>query len=227
MMNAHRRSCTVGALFSISFFAVTLVAQEPVTALNRQLARIDFGVSGVGEFTSNTAGLTYLPQAVSLRPSTTLGALVTLRYVKSPLIGGEFNYGYARYTENYTTTNTAGSPNNASESKLGVQANISEYTFGYIAHAPRFFGVQPFGGAGGGVIAFRPTRGGGLGLTTQGGGAFYYTLGAENLVFGSHFGIRAQFRQLFFAAPDFKANYFRTNQRTITTEPAIGFFLRF
>ena len=57
--------------------------------------------------------------------------------------------------------------------------------------------------------------------------AYYYSIGAENTVFSSHFGVRAQFRQVFFLAPDFGQNYLTIKHRTSTFEPGFGFFLRF
>ena len=43
----------------------------------------------------------------------------------------------------------------------------------------------------------------------------------------SHFGLRAQFRQIFFLAPDFEQNYLTIKHRTTTFEPGVGFFIRF
>lgn len=232
MMNVFRRPGTFGALL-LAILSTTLLmsrqmlAQEPVTALKKQLDRLDLAVSAAGEFSSNSSGTTYLPQVVSLKPSTTVGVLVQLRYTKSPLIGAEFNYGNTRFTEDFTIANTTGSPASASQFALGIQSAVSEYTVGYVAHTPRYFGVQPFAGVGGGALAFRPTRNGGQGVLSQARGAFYYTVGVENIVYGEHFGLRASFRQLFYAAPDFQANYLANGQRAITSEPTIGFFLRY
>lgn len=191
-----------------------LHAQE--TALGRQLSRLDLGVSGIGQFSKNTTGTNYLNQTLTQSPSNTLGALVTVRYTKSPLVGFEGNYSYARYTENYSQYIIG-----------GAQTNASEYSLGYVAHTPLLFGVQPFVGVGAGSIAFRPTPNGGQGLKAQARAAYYYDAGVENPIFSSHFGIRAQFRQVFFLAPDFGQNYLTTKQRSFTLEPGIGIFLKF
>lgn len=186
------------------------------TPLHRHLSRIDLGVSGVGHFTGNVSGTNYFNRPLIQKTSTTLGALITLRYIKSPLIGFEGNYGYVRYTENYSAIIIG-----------GAQTKATEYTLGYVAHAPTILGVQPFGAVGLGSIAFRPTPGGGQGLPTQARAAYYYSLGAEDSIFSKHFGIRAQFRQVFFKAPDFGQNYLTINKRTSTYEPGIGFYLKF
>jgi opacity protein-like surface antigen len=189
---------------------------EPVTALSRQLSHVDLGVSGMGEFTNSVTGVNYLGTKLTQQPSNTLGALVTIRYTKSPYLGAEFNYSYARYTQNFSSYITG-----------GAQTNASEYTLGYVAHTPRILGIQTFAAAGLGSIAFRATPGGGQGLPTQARAAYYYNAGFEDSIFSPHFGIRAGFRQVFFLAPDFGQNYLTIKQRQISTEPNVGFYLHF
>jgi hypothetical protein len=200
----------------------TATAQNPVTALDRQLSRIDIGVSGAGLFTRKVSG-TVIPsnapnagQGESVDGSNTVGALVDIRYIAKPFVGLEFNYSYARYTQNYSYLG------------LGVQSNANEYTLGYVATPKHpIFGFQPFVSAGAGSIAFKPTKGGGPGLQTQARAAYYYSAGLQQEVFGEHLGVRASFRQVFYLAPDFGANYLTIKQRTITSEPTVGFYLRF
>jgi hypothetical protein len=76
-------------------------------------------------------------------------------------------------------------------------------------------------------MVFRPTPGGGLALPEQARAAYYFSIGAETTVLSPHFGIRAQYRQVFFKAPDFLTNYLTIQQHTTTYEPGFGFFLRF
>ena len=233
MMNASRRISICGAIVSISLASIALLSPAaaqsatPVTALGRQLERVDFGITGIGVLTPSTSGTSLTPQAIAQVPSNTFGALIELRYIKSPLIGIELNYSYARYTENYTVTATTGTPHGQLPYVLGVQSKVNEYSLGYVAHGPRLFGLQPFGGIGLGAIEFKPTSGGGQGLPPQERTGVYYTVGLEQTLFSENFGIRAQFRQVFFGAPDFNENYLATGARTITTEPGVGFYLRF
>jgi hypothetical protein len=228
MLNVPRPSCVRTLLLCLlaTLAAPTIKAQDSQESqhpgLDKQLSRVDFAVSGVGNFnkdSSGTAIVETVPTTVNLSTGNTVGALLTLRYVKSPFIGAEFNYGYARYTDTFTPFGT--------QPFGGVQQNASEYTFGYVAHARPFFGVVPFASAGLGTIVFRPTPGGGEGLTNQARAAYYYSVGVEQTVLSPHFGIRAQVRQVFFKAPDFETNYLTIQQRTSTFEPGIGFFLRF
>jgi len=210
------------AALAFTFSAAVAVAQEaPVTGLDKQLSRIDFAVQGVGMFGTTVHGPiipTSAPNAgtsIIDEPSNTLGALVTLRYVAKPFLGFEGNYGYARYTQNYSNIG-------------GVQAQTNEYTLGYIVTpAHTIFDFQPFVSAGAGSIAFRPTPRGGQGLKTQARAVYYYSVGLQKEYFSEHFGLRGGFRQLFFLAPDFGQNYLTIKQRTTTYEPSLGFYLKF
>jgi hypothetical protein len=227
MWNVSRLLCVRSVFLCLLLIAAgsttkAQTSQNP--ALDRQLSRIDLGVSVAGVFNQSSKGVATVngqPNTpVSLSPGNTGGAVVTLRYVVSPLIGFEGNYGYARYTDTFTPFGAQ--PNG------GVQQNASEYTFGYVAHTRKqYFGVNPFASAGAGSMVFRPTPGGGLALPEQARAAYYFSVGAETTVLSPHFGIRAQYRQVFFKAPDFLTNYLTIQQRTTTYEPGFGFFLRF
>jgi len=213
--------------FLAAFLFASLVAgahaqteAPPPTKLQKQLDKLDLSIAGVGIF-NNTVSGTILPSApnqgleMTQHGSNTLGALVTLRYVAKPYFGFEGNYGYARYTENFSNIG-------------GVQTQANEYTLGYLA-TPAFtiFDFQPFVSVGAGSIGFRPTPRGGQGLTIQARAAYYYSAGIQKEYFSEHFGFRASFRQLFFLAPDYGQNYLTIKQRTITSEPSVGFYLKF
>ena len=152
MLNSPRLSCVRTVLLCL--LAVTAAATAhgqatpPQSTLDRVLSRMDFGVSGVGQFTGTVSGTNYLGVNVSQSASNTLGALVTVRYTKSPYKGFEFNYSYARYTENFSAY-LAG----------GAQTNATEYTLGYVAHPPhQVLGFNPFLSGGLGLIEFEAHR---------------------------------------------------------------------
>ncbi len=226
MLNVSRPSCVRSVLLCL-FVAVAgsaakaQISQNPT--LNRQLSRIDLGVVASGIFNKDSSGTAIAnaqPTVVNLHPGNTVGALVNVRYTISPLVGFEFNYGYARYTDTFTPY--------GSQPFLGVQQNAAEYTLGYVAHTRKqYFGVTPFVAAGLGTTDFRPTTGGGQSLFPQARATYYYSVGAETTVLSPHFGLRAQFRQAFFKAPDFETNFLTIQQHTSTIEPGFGFFLRF
>jgi hypothetical protein len=242
MLNAFRRPCvqdvlpafSLPAFLLLGFLGIVSVSTShaqaapagPTTALGRQLDRLDLGISAADINTKGVSGPNYVGNPVTLNTSSTLGALIQIRYVRSPLVGFEFNYGYARYTENFNfaTTTPFGPP----AGPFPVQTKAAEYTFGYVAHLPRFsyHGIQPFAGAGFGTTAFTPTPGGGEGLPEKARATYYYTVGAEDML-SKHFGVRLQFRQLFYKAPDFGQNYLTIQQQTISTEPTFGFYLKY
>ena len=222
MLNSSRQSCVWTILLCLlGVFAGSTAQGQTQSALDRTLSHVDLGVSGVGEFTRSVSGTNYLGVPLTQSAGNTFGALVTVRYTKSPWVGVEFNYGYSRYTQHYFS--------NGSEAYLigGVQTNNSEYTLGYVAHPRRqFFGTQPFFGGGVGMLAFKPTSGGGQALQRQPAGVYYYNVGVEKQI-TEHFGIRGLFRQQFYLAPDFYQNYLTIQKYTSTIQPGAGFYLRF
>jgi hypothetical protein len=195
----------------------------------KQLNRIDLSVVASGEIGTSVSGIeqrdaTTTHTELTIKPSTTVGELATLRYIAKPYVGFEFNFGNLRYTQDYTF--------NPSPSQTilvgGVQSGVRELTLGYVAHLPWHpLGISPYAGVGGGTIRFQPTPGGGQGLPFQYRAAYYYNLGVEDNFPNSNFGMRLGFRQLIYLAPDFQQNYLTITRRTRTSEPIIGFFVRF
>ena len=127
------------------------------------------------------------------------------RYIKSPLIGLEFNYGYSRYNETFNIG--TGILKSQPPYQLGVQSKVTEYSMGYVAHGPTLSGLKTFGGVGVGGIEFKPTAGGGQGLPPEVRFGAYYMVGVEQGFHDDRYGVRASFRQVFLGAPDFNQNY--------------------
>jgi hypothetical protein len=228
MMNATCRVTTRASLWAAVFsiaLCASATAQTATTPFGRAMEKVDLGVSGIGEFTPSNSGTNYLKQSVASQPSNTLGAIVELRYTKSPLIGIELNYSYARYNDTFSVG--SGSLPSQPPYQIGVQAKVNEYSLGYVGHGPTFFGLKTFAGGGLGAIEFKPTSGGGQGLPPEVRTGFYYTVGIEKGLFQDNFGIRTFFRQTFYGAVDFNENYLATGARSISTEPGVGFYLRF
>jgi len=198
-------------------------------AFMKQLDRIDFAVSAEGNISDTVSGVenrdaTTTHSVLTIHPSTSVGELVTIRYTVKPYLGFEYNFGNARYTENTKFVPTP----SANLLLGGVQTGVRELTLGYVAHLPyRPFGITPVLGVGGGTIHFTPTPGGGQGLPNQYRAVYYYNAGLEDNFPGSHFGMRIGFRQLIYLAPDFLENYLTITRRLRTSEPTVGFFVRF
>jgi hypothetical protein len=211
--------------------SLSAVAQTPtVTPLDKQLARIDIGVSGVGEFNTQVSGPILSPgapnvgQVVAAQGSNTLGALINIRYIARPYIGFEGHYSYARYTENFSGPGTS----NFVSTPYGVQSNVDEETLGYVVTPPHtIFGLQPYASGGAGTIKFKPTPRGGEGERQQYRMGYYYTVGLQQEYANGKFGLRVGVRQIFFLAPDFGDNYLTILKHTSTFEPGAGFYFRF
>jgi len=217
----------------------------PPTALQKQLAKFDLGVVAIGEISTSDSGIEQRDAHVvsgtstsstllNIKPSSTVGELATVRYTLKPYLGFEFNFGNLRYTQDYTfttTTTTPGGPTTTTNPTFlvgGIQSGVRELTLGYVAHLPFHpLGITPYVGAGGGTIKFTPTPHGGQGLPYQYRAAYYYQAGLEDNFPNSPFGMRLGFRQLIYLAPDFLQNYLTITRRTRTSEPTIGFFVRF
>jgi opacity protein-like surface antigen len=232
---SFRRSVPALLICLFSLPAIQAIGQDaspeatPVTALQKQLDRIDFAVSAAGSLGTTVSGyeqrdINTSHSLLKIKPSTSVGELITLRYTAKPYVGFEFNFGNARTTQNYTF-----SPQ-PSQSLLfnNAQTGVRELTLGYVAHLPFHpLGITPYAGAGGGTIRFKPTTGGGQGLPQQYRAVYYYNVGLEDNFPGSHFGARVGFRQLVYLAPDFLQNYLTITRRVSNYEPTIGFYVRF
>lgn len=235
MLNESRRVLpwALPLCFAASLLPSTLHAQAQVeTTLQRQLNRLDLGVSAAAVYTGSGSGQSYAntnprpseSQRLNFNNTTPVGVIVQLRYTKSPLLGAEFNFTTARITTSFVPVSSTGT----NVVPGGVQSNAQEISLGYVAHGPELlgFGIKPFGSVGAGVTVFTPTVNGGLGLQQQGRATYYYSAGVEAPLF-HYVGVRAQVRQSFFLLPDFQANYLTIKQRTNSFEPAVGFYLHF
>lgn len=209
------------------FLSVTGIAAAQTTPFSRQMSRIDFGISAVGQLTGTVSGPIVPSGAAnagvvtSQYASNTVGAMGNIRYIAKPYIGVEFNYVWGRYTENYSPA-----PNGAP--LFQVQTTSNETSFGWVVTPPYpIFGMQPFASAGAGTNNFKPTAGGGNGAPHQYRATYYYNVGVQKQLFDSNFGIRASFRETFYLAPDFGQNYLTILKHTTTLQPTVGFYLRF
>lgn len=228
--SSHRSSIGIslcGALLT-TLFASAIASAQSTTPHPKHLNEIDFGIHAIGTLTPATSGDNYLPQAVAQRPSNTVGVLVDLGFQRSKWFGLQINWTQARFSENFTVTNISNTPKGNTGLVLDIQSKVNEYSLGYMVKPGTYFGLETFAGGGVGLVEFKPTPGGGQGQEVEDRTGIFYTIGVQKLLFGSeHFGARVQFRQVFYGAPDFNANYFATGARSVTTEPGFGFFLRF
>jgi hypothetical protein len=221
------------ALLACTFGSAQAQTSAPPTAFDKQLDKIDLSIAGVGIFNTTVTGTVVTNllannqgESITQFGSNTLGALVSIHYPAKPYFGLEFNYGYARYTENFEGPGVAQFlPENTTD--FQVQTKVSEYTFGYLITPPhQIFGFQPFVSAGAGTQGFKPTAFGGQELPEKARATYYYSLGLQK-DYNPHFGFRVGFRELFFLDPDFGQNYLTILKHANTYEPMAGFYLRY
>src|SRR5579859_1823378 len=87
----------------LSFPAAQAIGQDtsdtpaPLTPVQKQLARIDLAVSAAGSFGTTVSGIEQRDansthSVLSIKPSSTVGELATIRYTAKPYLGFEFNF---------------------------------------------------------------------------------------------------------------------------------------
>lgn len=223
----HSLSRALLATATLFLSATGIAAAQTPSGFSRQMSRIDFGISAVGQLNGTVSGPILPPGApnfghvVTQYGSNTVGASGNVRYTAKPYVGIEFNYVWGRFTENY-------SPAPNLSSLFQIQTTSNEYSFGYLVTPPhQIFGLQPFASAGAGTTQFKPTAGGGNGAPHQFRATYYYNVGVQKELFDSNFGVRASFRQNFLLAPDFGQNYLTILKHTYTIQPTFGFYVRF
>ncbi len=219
-------------LLASTFGSAHAQTAAPPTAFDKQLHKLDLSVAGVGIFNTTVTG-PVIPlsdnqgESITQFGSNTMGALVSLHYIAKPYFGLEFNYGYARYTENYKGPGITNYFLPANTTDFQVQTKVNEYTFGYLITPPHLIlGMQPFLSAGFGTQAFTPTPLGGQEEPEKARATYYYSLGVQK-DYGQHLGFRAGFRELFFLDPDFGQNYLTILKHSNTYEPMAGFYVRY
>ena len=146
------------------------------------------------------------------------GVLGSFRFWATPRNGLEFNYGHS----NLTQTITAGL------TKTSLDSGVHEVSGAYLFRPTTGGHLQPFFGAGAALVQFNPAKNAALTLVPQSQNkpGLLYVAGLDYMV-NHHFGLRAEFRGLVFAAPSFMNETFRSNTMHHMSEPSFGIVYRF
>ncbi|TCK72651.1 hypothetical protein [Acidipila rosea] len=188
----------------LSFAAVPVRAQK---ALHNDDAALSF----FGQFSNSVNG-----NGISLHSGDSLGVQGAFRHTYHWWLGYEANYGYTRFSEYYSTH------------VYSFQHNLHEIGGAYLVQAPSSFaGLHPFATGGVSVLIFSPTLNGGQQAPWQARPAVTFGAGVNHPILRSNFGVRAQYRALFYKAPDFGEASLNTGSFRMTSEPTIGFYLKF
>lgn len=181
-----------------------------------QNSRSEVSASVTGNFSKESDG-----QDVTQMPTQSGGFLANYRFFLGSKSAVDLNYGYTRNDQNYIFSNPFGT--------ASIQSNVHEATAAYVFAPLRSSRLSPFVLAGGGALIFNPTHtfnNSFIGAATQAQGAFLYGAGADYTLFGG-VALRAQYRGLFYKAPDFSVPGFSTGTWGHMAEPTVGLVFRF
>ncbi len=175
-----------------------------------QESRQDVSISASGNFYPTTHGAT----GAFVTPNTSLGALVSYRYLLTPRSGLEANYGFTQNSPKYTSPNLIST----------FHTRQQEFTAAYV-YTQTYKRYNPFLEAGVGAMFFSPIRDFG---TTNQDGKRSTVLGA--LVGGGiayelspSFDIRAEYRGFIGKTPDYGlTSSFTIDRYRLISMPSLG-----
>jgi len=201
----------------VSGLLLSAVPALLVPSLHAQnaLKNNDVAVSGVFEFTQTTSG-----NGITDTPSKAGGGEAAFRHSYHWWLGYEAAYTYTRYHEGYT--GVTGYP----EQIFGIQHNQHEFSASYYVHGPTVL-IQPFALVGVSGVLMSPSLNGGQNVPYQWRPGVNFGVGANLPLLTSHFGLRAEYRGVYYKTPDFGESYLTTNAMRLTSEPMVGAYIKF
>ncbi len=181
-------------------------AQPPHTAM-----RNDIALEGFGQYTGKASG-----DGITVTTTRSVGLAAFLRHSYHWWAGYETGYVYTRYTNYYTGQ------------IFGRQANMHEFSGSYYIHAPKkMLFLEPFATAGISAILFSPSLNGGQNVPWQPRLGETFSGGTNIPLMGSAFGVRLEYRGVFYKTPDFRRANLKTGSHRLTGEPMAGLYMRF
>jgi opacity protein-like surface antigen len=197
----------------------------------------DLSLGAFGELTPVRAPITTTPyiNVVEVMQATqgaspSAGLLVTFHQSFSQWLGYNLNFGYSRFTENYSSVSAFGSNapvqplQNSYFSQLSIGTNMYELTIAPVIQGPKAKRFSTFAQFGGGGLWFLPTQAASL-YGPQVRAAMVFGAGL-NYKLTDHLGMRAEYRGLFYKDPDFGTGGL-SKLFTVTSEPAVSLVYTF
>lgn len=215
----------------IGFAAVCgAAAQEPAGATRQANAaarqqessvsesQFDLGVNFYNAFTSGTSGF-----GTVQTPKNAVGGMFEVRYIMRPLLGFEMTYSYNSADQTFAPK--AGACYYAcANSPTSISGKASEIGLGYVV-SKKFGSLRPFavGGVGFFITSAAPST---YQVNTVVRPAYIFG-GGTDWGFLPHLGLRVQFRDNIYKAPNLAAFYPSTGQWTYSAEPMGGVYYNF
>jgi opacity protein-like surface antigen len=235
--------CASFRVLPVTTCLLAIVGIQPALAqtANSQVAKkkftpqIDFSLGAFGELTTVRTPIRSTPglDGVEIMQTTqgaspSAGVLATGHQSFSPWLGYNVNFGYGRFTENYSfgsafVSNATTKPQNSYFSQLSIGTNMYELTIAPVVQGPKTKRFNTFAQFGGGGLWFLPTQAASP-YSEQVRAAMVFGAGL-NYKLTDHLGVRAEYRGLFYKNPDFA---YRSGQApmsklfTVTSEPTIS-----
>ncbi|HZY73404.1 MAG TPA: hypothetical protein VFE22_09890 [Edaphobacter sp.] len=198
------------------------------------------------------AHLTFDARGNGVRQKTdpSLGALVSFHSSYQWSRGFVLNYGYTRVNEDMQGDGNNPYGTDFAPSSSGI-ANRHEFTAAYLVKGPKlFWGLRPFGEAGGGALLFLPSSGHfekyhhiqventntqtiedltyseTLDVSSQTRAAGLFGAGLD-WALDRHWGGRLEYRALAFVAPSFQQWDFNSRAYTLSQAPTLSLYYKF
>lgn len=174
------------------------------------LKNSEASVGVLGEFTSNVTG-----NGITLDTSKAAGGQAAFRHSYHWWLGYEGSYNYTRFTEYYSSR------------PYSIQHNTHEFAASYLVSGTSVLGFRPFALGGVSAIVFSPSLNGGQNVSWQGEPGLNFGGGFDHALLSSHFGVRIEYRGLYYKAPDFNEADLKTGKSRLTSEPVAALYFRF
>ncbi len=178
----------------------------------------DAGLSGYATFNSGTTG-----GGTKQTPTNSYGGMIELRQIRSNWVGYEMAVNFNPAAQKYAPAPGA-CLLACSNPVTSISGNAVEFTIDYIV-SHQMGRVRPFAVGGTGFFITIP------GATPYGNNTSirgaYVGGGGLDYSIGDHLGIRLQYRETFYKAPNVSSIYPATGKLTQTGEPMGGVYYRF
>lgn len=181
-------------------------------------AQTDAGVSFYRTFTKSSTG-----NGTMQVPTNAYGGMIELRHISSPFIGYEISYEYNRANQSLSPE-TGNCSYFCANPPYAVTASASDVSINWVPSA-KFGNLRAFGLVGVGFFITLPTSSQyDLNTIVR---PVYLVGGGVDWDVASHLGLRVQFRDNLYKAPDMAGIYPPTGAFTQSAEPMAGAYYRF
>lgn len=237
------------------FASRSAVAQTPddnsdKTPLHKPFtAETDLSVGIYGQLTDTRMPTTVNVQAdgtftkqTTQGTSDSPGVTTTFHQSFKPWLGYNVNFGYSRFSENYSEgqswvpSKTSPQPAYSNFAQVSIPTNVLDLTIAYLFHGPSGKKFSTFGQFGGGGLFFLPTESSVAQFSTpvrqQTRPAMIFGVGM-NYKLTKRLDLRAEYRGLFYKCPDFTlapydgVNLPITKLFTVSNAPAVSLVYHF